>query len=206
MIVAALYVLPDGPYASLPDVDLWDEARDARLYDGPHPVVAHPPCERWGNLWWSAQITRSGRHPERPGLGDDGGCFESALASVRGWCGVLEHPEGTRAWDRFGLPEPQHGAGWTRSLFDAGWSCSVDQGLYGHRARKRTWLYYVGERTPAELNWGSSSSSVWVCSGPGGQTAAERAAKGITLLKKREHAVSPVPFAEALLALARGAR
>lgn len=32
MKVAALYVLPDGPYANRPDVDLWDEQRDARLW------------------------------------------------------------------------------------------------------------------------------------------------------------------------------
>ena len=41
-MIAALYVLPDGPYANLPDVDPWDKARDARLYAGPHPVVAPP--------------------------------------------------------------------------------------------------------------------------------------------------------------------
>src|SRR6266542_1132660 len=48
--VAALYVDPNGVYASLPDVEVWDEARDARLYAGPWPVVAHPPCARWCRL------------------------------------------------------------------------------------------------------------------------------------------------------------
>lgn len=47
-MIAALYVQTDGVYADIPDVELWDEARDARLYTGPHPVVAHPPCQRWG--------------------------------------------------------------------------------------------------------------------------------------------------------------
>jgi len=49
-MVAALYVQANGCYKGLPDVDPWDEVRDARKYDGPYPVVAHPPCSRWCRL------------------------------------------------------------------------------------------------------------------------------------------------------------
>jgi len=42
-MIAALYVQTGGSYYGLSDVDPWGEARDARLYAGPHPVVAHPP-------------------------------------------------------------------------------------------------------------------------------------------------------------------
>lgn len=49
--IAALFVATDGPYSGLPSVDPWDEQRDARRYCGPHPVVAHPPCQRWGKFW-----------------------------------------------------------------------------------------------------------------------------------------------------------
>lgn len=73
--VAALYVEPDGVYASADSVELWDEARDARSYAGPHPVVAHPPCQRWGRFWHG-----SPRKPHQFQLGDDGGCFASAPA------------------------------------------------------------------------------------------------------------------------------
>ena len=48
--VAALYVQKGGAYYDLEGVDPWDEQRDARLYAGPHPVVAHPPCSRWCRL------------------------------------------------------------------------------------------------------------------------------------------------------------
>ena len=49
--IAALYVEPAGCYIGQPGIDPWDEARDARQYAGPHPVVAHPPCQRWGPCW-----------------------------------------------------------------------------------------------------------------------------------------------------------
>ncbi len=48
--VAALYVEEGGAYYGIPGVDPWPESRDARGYAGPHPVVAHPPCERWGGV------------------------------------------------------------------------------------------------------------------------------------------------------------
>lgn len=50
-MIAALYVQATGCYAGLDDVDPWPEERDARTYPGPYPVVAHPPCERWGRYW-----------------------------------------------------------------------------------------------------------------------------------------------------------
>ena len=50
-MIAALYVESRGVYAGLPDVDLWDRDRDARIYAGPWPVVAHPPGARWGRSW-----------------------------------------------------------------------------------------------------------------------------------------------------------
>jgi hypothetical protein len=146
MTVAALYVDPRGVYANLPDVEVWDEARDARLYAGPWPVVAHPPCNRWSIM---ANC--------RPGLrdGDDGGCFEHALWAVREFGGVLEHPAYSLAWDRFALPEPTR-YGWTTSLTDDGFTTEVDQGRYGARTRKLTWLYVVGE--PAPLLWGDGGN------------------------------------------------
>ena len=49
-LIAALYVEKGGCYWDLPGVDAWDAARDARLYPGPYPVIAHPPCERWGRF------------------------------------------------------------------------------------------------------------------------------------------------------------
>jgi hypothetical protein len=145
-MIAALFVEAGGIYADIPDVDLWDEARDARGYDGPWPVVAHPPCQRWGRFWHG-----SPRKPHQFELGDDGGCFASALASVRRFGGVLEHPAHSHAWDAHGLPWPPP-EGWQMDVY-GGWCCRVEQGFYGHPARKASWLYAVGCELPS-LRWG----------------------------------------------------
>lgn len=149
MTVAALYVEPNGSYAGLPDVELWDEARDARLYAGPWPVVAHPPCARWSRL--------AGFTEARFGLkrGEDGGCFKAALASVREFGGVLEHPAYSDAWKVFDLPRPITREGWTLG-FDGGASCYIEQGRYGLPVKKATWLYAYGVEF-ADLRWGFTS-------------------------------------------------
>ena len=41
--IAALFVEKNGIYYGLPGVDPWGKDRDARIYDGPYPVIAHPP-------------------------------------------------------------------------------------------------------------------------------------------------------------------
>lgn len=152
-MIAALFVQPNGVYATMPGVDLWPEARDARRYAGTDRVVAHPPCERWSRL---AHI-----HKHRPGrgIGDDGGCFASALASVERCGGVLEHPAGSEAWPYFQIPTPPADGGWVRGMFRPGWACQVEQGHYGHPAPKATWLYYVGDAPPPPLRWGPSGAT-----------------------------------------------
>lgn len=136
-MVAALYVETGGVYYGLDDVDPWDEERDARLYAGPWPVVAHPPCARW-----SLMGLCRGYYD-----GKDDGCFEAALHAVRTFGGVLEHPAHSLAWKRFGLPIP-HDTHWVGSMLDPGHSAQVDQRWYGHEARKPTWLYAVAPDLP----------------------------------------------------------
>lgn len=154
-MIAALYIETGGGYCDLPGVDPWDKERDARAYPGPWPVVAHPECQRWGRFWHG-----STRKPHQYRFGDDGGCFAAALRDVRLWGGVIEHPADSGAWNSplhvsrpgFGLPIPERGAGWTEPDRYGGRSCYVEQGHYGHEARKATWLYAVGIVFP-ELNW-----------------------------------------------------
>lgn len=146
-MIAALYVERGGVYYDLPDVDPWDAARDARLYAGPWPVVAHPPCSRWCRL---AGLVEARWGHKR---GADGGCFAAALASVRKWSGVLEHPAYSDAWSAFGLNAPPTGGGWVNADLIGGWTCYVEQGRYGHPAKKATWIYAHGVKLPS-LKWG----------------------------------------------------
>lgn len=225
MTVAALYVARGGCYFGLPDVDPWDEGRDARRYPGPWPVVAHPPCDRWG------RYATGGPNPlaRRRDVGDDGGCFKCALADVRRWGGVLEHPAASKAWPAHGLHAPPHRGGWVVADEHGGWTCHVEQGHYGHRGRKATWLYAVGVEPPS-LRRGPSRASGSRDRGarsreereqhrrfmrpPAGISPEERAERRAYLeqrsawvcperMGKTERTATPIPFRDLLLSMAR---
>ncbi len=132
--VAALYIDSRGPYAAMARpglkyqagaVDVWNITRDARRYDGPHPIVAHPPCKHWGRLahlahvgcdlccWSGPEEFHNGHVIDGRGdelcIGDvvsDRDCAPRAVEQVRKWGGVLEHPAGSRLWEERGLPLP----------------------------------------------------------------------------------------------------
>jgi hypothetical protein len=199
--VAALYVDAAGCYAKQAGVDLWPEARDARRYEGPHPVVAHPPCQRWGKYWHG-----SPRKPHQYRLGDDGGCFERALAVVRTWGGVLEHPCDSRAWGHFSLARPPRTGGWVLADEYGGWTCCVYQGRYGHFSGKATWLYAVGTARP-ELAWGVLRQQLpqWMIERYGEKKAKRIGVMAMVGGKNKTHIreATPEPFRDLLLSLAR---
>ena len=154
-MIAALFVETNGCYFGLKNVDPWDKSRDARLYEGPYPVVAHPPCQLWGKF---AKINyqRWGGEHNKPG--NDGGCFESAVSSILKFGGVLEHPAFSYAFDNFSLPKPNSKVvGWQQN--GRFWVCEVWQSAYGHKATKRTWLLYHGVNKPIELDWNRPAGS-----------------------------------------------
>lgn len=202
--VSALFVEEGGPYYGLEGVDPWPLSRDARAYPGPHPVVCHPPCERWGRYWSggpSAKVRRV--------LGDDDGCFASALSSVRSFGGVLEHPEASHAWRHFGLERPPKSGGWVPADSLGGFTCCVEQGHYGHRARKATWLYAFRTDLPG-LIWGPSSG---VRIDHGFHSAEERRRfvrsrlmHHLRRLSFSERVLTPEPFRDLLLSLARSVK
>lgn len=133
----------------------------------------------------------SGPHPV------DGGCFKAALASVRAHGGVLEHPAFSDAWPTFGIPEPQ-GVGWQRTLAGE-YVCQLSQAAYGHRARKLTWLLYVGQRPPDPCDW-SKPAFTAVISGCGNRCSTE------ARVWSKEARCTPPAFSEFLVNLARRSR
>lgn len=188
--VAALYVAKGGCYYGLENVEPWGlPDRDARLYDGPWPVVAHPPCQLWVNFA-ALNFKRYGGEHNRPG--NDNGCFAAALVSVRKWGGCLEHPAFSNAWKTHGL-QPPVTLGW-QSCGRGEWVAEVCQSAYGHRARKRTWLFAVTASPPpldrravtgtAQVGWFDRIKPT---------------------LSKRESSATPPAFRDLLLSIARSA-
>lgn len=126
--VAVLFARTDSTYKTLSGVDVWDAERDARNWLGGCAVVAHPPCRAWGRL----------RHFAKPRT-DEKDLARWAVAQVRQWGGVLEHPATSTLWADQGLPA----AAASRDAW-GGWTLPIVQQWWGHRAEKKTVLYIVG--------------------------------------------------------------
>ncbi len=185
--VAVLYADPArGPYVPLVGAEnVYGVERDARRYYGPDPVVAHPPCGPWGRL--------------RPHcFKQDPACGPTAVMQVRRSGGVLEHPHGSRLWEFMRLPAPEITP--PLPLGQHEWSLQVDQVDFGHRAIKRTWLLICG-LPPGELPpipprrraTATVSSSL-------------RDRQKLPRVMSWETHLTPVPFAEWLLEIARRCR
>lgn len=132
-MIAALFVRADSIYKQLPEIDAWDMERDARRWPGGCPCIAHPPCRAWGKLRGLAKPRE-----------DEKDLARWAVAQVRKWGGVLEHPKSSTLWQDQKLPAPGY-----KDEF-AGWTLGISQHWFGHRARKDTLLYIVG-LDPADL-------------------------------------------------------
>lgn len=117
--VAVLWVMRQSVYRRFPGLDLWGIDRDANRYNGPGPIIAHPPCGPWGRLSWSSQESK------HHGI--------NAMRFVHQYGGVVEQPLGSQLFNEYG---------------EDGRVLHVDQFDYGHRALKPTILYvHSGQST-----------------------------------------------------------
>lgn len=125
-MISVLFARKDSIYKTL-DCDVWDADRDAMLWPGGNPLIAHPPCRSWGKL----------RHFARPREGEQEAALW-AVQQVRQYGGALEHPCSSLLWQSAGLPHPGK-----RDAF-GGFTIWILQWWFGHRAAKATWIYVCG--------------------------------------------------------------
>lgn len=116
---------------------------------------------------------------------------------------MLEHPAFSDAWAAFGLARPKTGSGWQRANC-GGWSCYIEQGRYGHPAKKATWLYAYGVELPS-LKWGHVADSegkalVSWCGNHVSSLHARRARVG-----KKVASRTPMEFRDVLISTAESA-
>ena len=126
-MIAALYVESRGVYAGLPDVDLRDRDRDARTYAGPWPVVAHPPCARWGRSW--------GGNPTQHSRGSS---WETTRdASPRPWTRCdgtavyWSNPKASPAWTGLRTPHATESRRVVVTAWQGEWTCCVEKDTTG---------------------------------------------------------------------------
>ncbi len=203
--INALFVETNGPYFGIDNVVPWDITRDAKTCRNDFPAIAHPPCERWGRYWPGGPSVK-----DRRKLGDDSGCFAFALWYVRIHGGVIEHPEASHAFKFFGLPIPKRAGEWSEPDKYGGRSCCVEQGHYGHSARKATWLYACKTDFP-KLIWGPCEKRSRLDPGFHTKEEAKRAResedyKPIKRLSKKEMVETPERFKTVLIEIARSAK
>ena len=126
-MIAVLFARRDSAYKKFDGLDVYDADRNALTFKGGIPVIAHPPCRAWGRL----------SHMANPRAGERDLAL-IALAYVRTYGGVLEHPKGSKLWKEQNLPTgdnvDEHG----------GFTLEIDQYDFGHVAPKKTLLYIVG--------------------------------------------------------------
>jgi len=183
--VAVLYVDPRGPYPKMPGVDWYDEARNAEMFPGGMPVVAHPPCGPWGRLKHFA------KHDD-PRLAID------AVHVVREVGGVLEHPADSSLWRAMDLPRPGDPA----DCF-GGRTVAVNQCDFGHVTRKRTWLYMVGVPDEALETPEPREPTHSICNGNGQRLKGGTVRRRATSAEARR---TPPDFARYLVKLARSVK
>lgn len=113
---------------------------------------------------------------------------------------MLEHPEASAAWKFYKLVPPSRSGGWIRADVMGGWTCCVEQGHYGHRARKATWLYACKIRLP-DLIWGQSVATIKPR--PGRCHIRERRTGAVQRMGRAERRRTPQAFADLMIGMAR---
>jgi len=98
-------------------LELYDITRDAYTFTSHCPVITHAPCPTWSRLRHFANFNQ--RSHDLAYF-----CLEKVLQNG----GIFEHPYGSSFFKHVGIPYSK--------------LTTIDQSLFGHQLRKRTWLYF----------------------------------------------------------------
>jgi len=128
-MISVLFAARNSIYKTIPGLDVWDEDRDALKWPGGNPGIFHPPCRLFSQI---AYLAKSAPQEEKQ-LG------YWSVDAVRKNGGVLEQPANSSLWRECEIAMPGSSDG-------DGFSISVPQFWFGHKARKNTWLYICGMR------------------------------------------------------------
>ena len=126
-MISVLFAARDSVYKTLPDIDVWDEERDALKWPGGNPGIFHPPCRLWSK--WMRHFAKAAPKEKELALW--------SVEQVRRYGGVLEHPACSMLWKQASLPLPGR-------RDRCGLSIALRQQWFGHKAEKATWLYICG--------------------------------------------------------------
>ena len=175
-MISVLYTSPTSTYRSIPNLDVYDKARDALTATPTAPVIAHPPCRAWGRL----------RHFAKPEPNEHLLALH-AVALVRTHGGVLEHPAHSSLWPHANLPLPGD-----QPDSYGGWTLQLNQHNLGHAALKPTWLYIVGSTSYPPIPNRRAKPTHAIRNGN----------KNLPLLSKAQRENTPRQFAKWLIDLA----
>lgn len=133
MKIPVLFTAYNSLYNDNDIFDCYDVKRDAFSYTGRIPLIAHPPCRLFSRL----RKLSSANPLEKK-------CAYFALARIRQFGGILEHPRSSTLWLNGGFVLDG-------SVDDyGGFLRSVNLSWFGFPAQKRTMLYFCGI-TPGQL-------------------------------------------------------
>ena len=128
-----LFTEKNSNYLNYDEFDCFDETRNALSCSSRLPLIAHPPCRLFSRL-----RAFSTAHPREKLL-----AF-FALAKVRQFGGILEHPRSSLLWKtgNFDLSGQVDQYG--------GFLRSVNLSWFGYPCEKKTMLYFIGI-SPSQL-------------------------------------------------------
>lgn len=131
-MVPVLFCQEESIYKKL-NCDVYDEKRNALNFSRCEAAIYHPPCRLWSKL---KQFSNADESEKYLGVW--------SVRMVRNNGGILEHPAYSSLFDCCNIPKPGFSD-------EYGFTIQVNQFDFGHKVRKKTWLYICGLPKDSEL-------------------------------------------------------